>query len=75
MKCPDCSNNMKKHGAFYTCQRCGLSFKPWEVEQAQQRAKTELKKLEDTDPIKEEERRRRKLRKYRNWYEGRQELD
>jgi hypothetical protein len=66
---------MKKHGAFYVCQRCGLSLKPYEIEQAQERARQEVKNLEEKDPSLEKENKRKKLRKYRNWYEGRQEID
>jgi hypothetical protein len=66
---------MKKHGAFYVCQRCGLSLRPQEIEQAQERAKREVKNLEDKDPTLDQENKRKKLRKYRNWYEGRQEID
>lgn len=75
MQCPDCSFLMRKHGAFYTCERCGLSLKPWEIEQAQRRAKSELEQLTDRDPESSHEKKKRKLRKYRNWYEGRQEID
>ncbi|MHA2170228.1 MAG: hypothetical protein ACXAB7_10080 [Candidatus Kariarchaeaceae archaeon] len=76
MRCPDCaSDSMKKHGAFYVCQRCGLSLKPYEIEQAQERARQEVKNLEEKDPSLEKENKRKKLRKYRNWYEGRQEID
>ncbi|MDH5401042.1 MAG: hypothetical protein OEY49_01015 [Candidatus Heimdallarchaeota archaeon] len=73
MKCPDCSGVMKKHGAFYTCTRCGLSFKPWEVEKANERAQQELKNLELSDPEKAREDKRKKRIKYRNWLEGRQD--
>ncbi|MHA2249284.1 MAG: hypothetical protein ACXAD7_02930 [Candidatus Kariarchaeaceae archaeon] len=66
---------MKKRGAFYVCLRCGLSFKPWEIEKAQERAKREVKSLEEKDPSLEHENKKKRLRKYRNWYEGRQEVD
>lgn len=76
MKCPDCGNDpIRKHGAFYTCDRCGLSFKPWEIEQARKRARDELDQLEDKDPEKADEKKKRARRHYRNWYEGRQEID
>ena len=75
MQCPDCNNLMRKHGAFYTCERCGLSLKPWEIEQAQKRARAEVDSLSATDADASEEKKRRKLRKYRNWYEGRAEVD
>lgn len=75
MQCPDCNNLMRKHGAFYTCERCGLSLKPWEIEQAQKRARAEVADLEDKDPDLSGEKKRRKLRKYRNWYEGKAEVD
>lgn len=76
MKCPDCgSEEFKKQGAFYTCSRCGLSAKPWDLETARTRARNEIRDLEDTDPEKAEEKKRRERIKYRNWYEGRQETD
>lgn len=76
VRCPDCgSPDMRKHGAFYTCPRCGLSAKPWELEKARKRAKKEVQELEEEDPDKAEEKRRRERIKYRNWYEGRQSRD
>jgi hypothetical protein len=66
---------MKKHGAFYVCSRCGLSLKPYEIERAKERAKQEVQSLEESDPAKEREIKRKRLKKYRNWYEGRQEVD
>ena len=75
MQCPDCNNLMRKHGAFYTCERCGLSLKPWEIEQAQRRAKAEVDSLSNTDADSSEQIKRKKMRKYRNWYEGRAEID
>jgi hypothetical protein len=76
MKCPDCGNDhMRKHGAFYTCDRCGLSLKPWEIEQARKRAREELDKLEEEDPDKAFEKKKKARRRYRNWYEGRQQID
>ncbi len=74
MKCPDCSSEeFKKHGGFYTCAVCGLSAKPWELEDARKRARNEIRDLEDTDPELAQEKKRRERIKYRNWYEGRQE--
>lgn len=75
MQCPDCNNLMRKHGAFYTCERCGLSLKPWEIEQAQKRARAELDNLSDVDADSTEQKKKRRLRKYRNWYEGKAEVD
>lgn len=75
MQCPDCKSLMRKHGAFYTCTRCGLSFKPWEVDQANQRAKDELEDLQEANPDTNEDAKKKKLRRYRHWYEGRQEVD
>ena len=66
---------MKKHGAFYTCQRCGLSLRPWEIEKAQNRAKDEVETLKESDPHEEGERKKRQLKKYRNWYEGKNPED
>ncbi len=75
MQCPDCNNLMRKHGAFYTCERCGLSLKPWEIEQAHKRARAELDNLSDVDADSTEQKKRKRLRKYRNWYEGKAEVD
>lgn len=78
MRCPDCkSSEFKKsrQGAFFTCLRCGLSLKPWEIEKAHERSRKEIKDLEDKDPDAEKERKRRDRRKYRNWYEGRENID
>ena len=76
MKCPDCgSEEFKKNGAFYTCGRCGLSAKPWDLEKARTRARDEIRDLENTDPEKASERKRKERLKYRNWYEGRQSTD
>jgi len=76
MRCPDCgSNDMRKHGAFYTCPRCGLSAKPWELEKARKRAKDEIKELEQDDPDQAQEKKKRDRIRYRNWYEGRQSHD
>jgi DNA-directed RNA polymerase subunit RPC12/RpoP len=75
MDCPDCRSKVTKRGAFYTCERCGLSFKPWEIEKARQRARKEIQDLEDVDPEEKELKKKRERIKYRNWYEGRQEVD
>ena len=66
---------MRKHGAFYTCPRCGLSAKPWELEKARKRAKDEIKELEQDDPDQAQEKKKRDRIRYRNWYEGRQSHD
>ena len=78
MRCPDCNSDdfrKSRQGAFYTCLRCGLSLKPWEIEKARERSKKEIKDLEDKDPDAEKEKKRRDRRKYRNWYEGRENID
>ena len=76
MRCPDCgSDDMSKHGAFYTCPRCGLSAKPWELEDARKRARREIQDLEGDNPDRAEEKKKRDRARYRNWYEGRQSQD
>ncbi len=76
MKCPDChAEKMKKLGTFYTCQRCGLSFKPWEVEKAQKRARDEIRALKvDNEEDKVAKKKKDRIR-YRNWFEGRADID
>ena len=75
MKCPDCSSDIKKRSTgFYTCERCGLSMKAWEIEQANDRAKKEISELRDTQEDSREKKRKER-RKYRNWYEGREGSD
>lgn len=75
MKCPDCTEKMRKLGTFYTCQRCGLSFKPWEVEAATKRAKDEIKALKDDNDDNKAAKKRRDRIKYRNWLEGKSDID
>lgn len=71
--CPDCgADQMKKHGGFYVCERCGLSIKPWELQKAQQRAKEELEELMSNDELTEKE---REARRYKRWIEGQKEID
>ncbi|RMG24976.1 MAG: hypothetical protein D6732_23110 [Methanobacteriota archaeon] len=73
--CPDCGETkMKKHAPFYVCTRCGLSFKPTEIQQAKDRARRELQQLmKGNSPDESQERKKRKLRDYRRWFEGREE--
>ncbi len=73
MKCPDCGSEMRKQGVFYTCSRCGLSLKAWEIEKARIRAKREIEELKENDPEADIERRKKERKRYRNWYEGRKE--
>ncbi len=71
--CPDCGEiKMRKHPPYYVCTRCGLSFKPTEVQKAQDRAKHDIDQFKTKKPTSEEkwEKDRRKKRSYRNWYEG-----
>ena len=75
MECPDCRERMQKHGLFYTCSRCGLSLKPWEVQKAQKRAQDEVRELENEDPERAKEKKRKERLRYRNWYEGKAEVD
>jgi len=76
MRCPDCSSpTMRKRGNFYTCERCGLSVKPWEIQNAIERAKREIHDLEGKDLDVAAERKKRERKRYRNWYEGRQNID
>ncbi len=65
---------MKKHAPFYVCTRCGLSFKPTEIQQAKDRAQRELQQMMKGKPSEEAiEKKRRKLRDYRRWFEGRED--
>lgn len=74
--CPDCgAANMRKRGAFYVCERCGLSFKPWEIEQAQTRARKELENLTSANIDVEDEKKERHRRNYRRWIEGTTDTD
>lgn len=77
MRCPDCASDSmkKKGGAFYVCLRCGLSLKPYEIEKANERAKLEVTSLEEKDPEKEREMKKKRMKSYRNWFEGKQEID
>ena len=75
MKCPDCADPMKKLGNFYTCQRCGLSLKPWEIEDAQKRAKKEIADLKSVDEETQQRKKRRDRINYRNWLEGNDDND
>lgn len=75
MECPDCKARVAKHGAFYTCSRCGLSFKPWEIQKARDRSRDELKALEEEDPEAAREKKKKERIRYRNWFEGRQQVD
>ncbi len=72
--CPDCGEErMTKHTPYYVCTRCGLSFKPTEIQKARDRAKRELQQIMTRDEEREVERKRRKQRDYRRWFEGRQD--
>ncbi|MCY3410918.1 MAG: hypothetical protein INQ03_04690 [Candidatus Heimdallarchaeota archaeon] len=66
---------MKKLGNFYTCQRCGLSLKPWEIEQAHKRAKDEIAELTGENEERKERKKRKDRIRYRNWIEGRRDDD
>jgi hypothetical protein len=65
---------MRKKGVFYVCERCGLSFKPWEIEQAQERAKKELDAMKSSSDADPDEKAKR-LRSYKRWIEGQSEID
>ena len=69
MKCPDCGNLAKKMGVFYTCQVCGLSVKPWELEKAHKRSRDEIREITKDEKEKPKRRRRRETKTYRNWVE------
>ncbi len=76
MKCPDCaSDDVKKMGNFYTCKRCGLSLKPWEIEDARKRAKKEIDSLRVEDEESQERKKRKDRISYRNWLEGKDDDD
>ena len=76
MRCPDCSaEKMPKLGNFYTCERCGLSFKPWEVEAARKRARDEINALRPTTDEDKAAKKRKDRINYRNWLEGKSDID
>ncbi len=73
--CPDCGETkMKKHAPFYVCTRCGLSFKPTEIQQAKDRARRELQQISRNKTAEMEEKRKKKIKDYRRWIEGRDEF-
>lgn len=61
---------MKKNGTFFTCTRCGLSFKPWEIDQAKDRARAEVRQFASVSEEKREEQSKRRKRNYKRWIEG-----
>ncbi len=67
--CPDCgATKMSRHDGFYVCERCGLSLKPWEFQQAQNRAREEIRELMGN--TQSETKKQRDQRKYKRWIEG-----
>ena len=61
---------MKKDKAFYVCETCGVSFKPWEIEKAHGtiRAKKFMKADENDRFLRDDEKDRKKKTEYLNWY-------
>ncbi len=63
---------MKKEAPFYVCEVCGLSLKPWEIQQAHARARRETAKLRESQMANSDEFKRekknQKRKEYLNWY-------
>ena len=74
--CADCgSDSMKKRSGIYTCERCGLTLRPWELQKAQERADFEVASIRDTSQEGIHERKERERERYRKWIEGQKDFD